>query len=67
MHTILDIEKQYPELTKYLDELPENCSYDQSSEVSETNLVDYHKALQALLHSYRKSNLKRSPQNQEAK
>lgn len=55
MATLLDMQTQCPELTKYLDEVPDNYVYDRSGVVSENDLLDYQTTLADMIDSYEKS------------
>lgn len=48
------IQKEYPELMKYLEEIPTNFSATNSEGVNRDNLLDYYNTLNELLKSYSK-------------
>ena len=48
----MNIENKYPELSKYLEEMPFEVSDTVSSEVNTKNLKDYYDSLDALIKNY---------------
>ena len=52
--TTLKIQEEYPELTKYLDEIPEHALFQANGDISNKGLVDYLESLKDLLKTYAK-------------
>ena len=52
LKTTMKIEEKFPELTKYIEEMPVKISDDISPESTIENLKDYHESLTALLKKY---------------
>ena len=52
--TTLKIQEEYPELTKYLDEIPENFQFNTEKGVNNKALKDYLDSLTDLLETYAK-------------
>lgn len=52
--TTTKIQEEFPELTKYLDEMPVPCSDMTVSGINPKNLTEYYDTLNELLNSYAK-------------
>jgi CheY-like chemotaxis protein len=52
LQVTMQIEEMFPELSKYLGEMPVSLSYNDSYEASINNLEDYYNSLNVLLKSY---------------
>lgn len=48
------IQAEFPELVKYLDEIPTTYSDATTNKISQENLIDYYNTLNALLKSFSK-------------
>jgi hypothetical protein len=49
------INQKFPELTKYINEMPVNISENNQEEINTKNLIDYHNSLVELLEKYSKT------------
>lgn len=52
LETIMDINKSYPELSKYIDEMPITIPDETAPEINATVLEDYEESLNSLLKKY---------------
>lgn len=58
----LKIHRKYPELTKYLDEMPDQMEAPSEADISDEMLKEYHDSLEELLADYAKTHAgKRQP------
>lgn len=53
-----DIRQNYPELLKYLDEMPETIPSEENPSVEHKDLSDYYKSLVDLVEEYNENNAK---------
>lgn len=52
IETTMVIDETFPELSKYIEEMPVTISNTNEPEINETNLKDYQSSLDALLNKY---------------
>lgn len=50
--TTMVIDEKFPELTKYIEEMPVTIPNKNEPEINETNLKDYQRSLDVLLNKY---------------
>lgn len=51
----MKIHNEYPELSKYLEEMPDNISVDDTDEINLTNVKEYYNSLVELIVKYSKT------------
>lgn len=55
MKVTMKIQKQFPELSKYISEMPENFSRTDKKTINKKNLKEYHDSLVEILKEYSKT------------
>jgi hypothetical protein len=55
LNMTMAIQEKFPELSKYIAEMPVKISYDENAEINNKNLKDYFNSLEALFNKYNKT------------